>query len=225
MNREDIQIIRLGKEKQPLVILDNFAFEPEALVADAATKTFKKDGSYYPGIRAKAGFNYLSERGPLIVKIFKEIFNCSVGIEVTESNYSMVAKPEETLDPIQSLPHFDGFNPQNFAILHYLCREDQGGTAFYRHKATGFETITEDRFSTYEASLKAEAKEDGIPKGYFRGSDRFERIYEIEPLFNRLVIYRGILLHSGSMPANPVFSDDPAVGRLTLNIFASGRSG
>lgn len=224
MNREDIQIIRLGEEKQPLVILDNFSSDPFSLVKDAKTKTFAQDGSFYPGIRAKAGFTYLNERGPLIVKVFKEIFGCSRGIQVTESNYSLVTTPEDELDPIQSLPHFDGFNPQNFAILHYLCQSDQGGTSFFRHKATGFETVTENRFENYEAALKTEAAQDGIPKGYFRGSERFEEIYNIAPRFNRLVIYRGILLHSGAMPESPKLSDKTDTGRLTLNIFAKSVS-
>lgn len=221
MNREDIQIIQLGEEKQPLVILDNFAADPQALIADAATKTYEAGGRFYPGIRANADFSCLNERGALIEKIFRELFNCTEGIEVTESNYSLVTTREDQLKPIQSLPHFDGFYPQNFAILHYLCRPDQGGTAFYRHKATDFETITQDRFGEYEAALQAEAKEDGVPKGYFRGSERFEKIYEIESCFNRLVIYRGILLHSGVMPNDPGLSDDPKSGRLTVNIFAS----
>lgn len=220
MKREDIQIIRLGEEKQPLLILDNFAADPDALVADAATKTYETGGRFYPGIRAVADYSYLNERGALIEKIFREIFHCPHGIEVTESNYSLVTTPENELLPIQCLPHFDGFNPQNFAILHYLCGSEYGGTAFYRHKATGFETISLPRFETYEAALQKEAKKDGIPQGYFRGFKRFEKIYEVEPRFNRLVIYRGILLHSGAMPERLVLSDYPIEGRLTANIFA-----
>ena len=219
MRREDIQIIRLGRERQPLVIIDNFAAAPDRLVEDAAAQKFGPGGRFYPGIRAPADFSYLNERSGLVEKIFTELFHCSKGIEIGESNYSLVTTPEGELAPIQSLPHFDGFDPGRFAILHYLCRPDQGGTAFYRHKTTGFETITEGRFSEYETALQREAKEDGAPNGYFRGSERFEQIYCVEPRFNRLVIYRGILLHSGDMPPIPELSSNPREGRLTVNVF------
>lgn len=215
-----MQTILIGEEKQPLLILDDFASNLGALVAEAQSKIFAADGSFYSGIRARADFSYLNERGALLVKIFKDIFNCSVGIKVTESNYSFVTTPENELVPIQSLPHFDGPNPQNFAILHYLCGPEHGGTAFYRHVSTGFEAITEDRYHAYELAKQSEAKMDGTPRGYFRGSQRFEKIYEIEPRFNRLVIYRGILLHSGIMPENSALSKDFKSGRLTLNVFA-----
>lgn len=219
MNKDDIQIIRLGNERQPLVIIDNYASDPKRLVKDASCQSYQKGGRFYPGIRAPADFSYLNEHAGLIEKIFTDLFSCPNGIEIGESNYSLITTPESELAPIQSLPHFDGFDPGRFAILHYLCQANQGGTAFYRHKATGFETITEDRYSEYEAVLQWEAKEDGAPQGYFRGSERFEEIYQIEPRFNRLVIYRGILLHSGHMPVSPVLSDDPTLGRLTVNIF------
>ncbi len=219
MTRDDIQIIRLGQERQPLIILDNFAPDPQTLIADAKGKTYSDGGRHYPGIRASADFTYLNARAELLQKIFVELLGCPSGVEITESNYSLVTTPEPDLTPIQSLPHFDGFNPHRFAILHYLCPPGHGGTAFYRHKATGYETVTQDRYAAYDAELQKEVAEDGVPSGYFRGSDRFEQTYRVEPKFNRLVIYRGILLHSGDMVAGFTPDADPETGRLTVNIF------
>jgi len=39
---------------------------------------------------------------------------------------------------------------------------------------------------------------------------------------DRLAIYQGCLLHSGIIPPDMDFSDDPRRGRLTANIFIKG---
>jgi len=40
---------------------------------------------------------------------------------------------------------------------------------------------------------------------------------------DRLVVYPGSLPHSGMIPADMAFSDDPRTGRLTANFFVIGR--
>jgi len=60
--------------------------------------------------------------------------------------------------------------------------------------------------------------------GYIRESDSyFERIGAVEGLADRLVIYRGNMLHSGIIPEDMDFSSDPRRGRLTANIFIRGQ--
>ena len=44
----------------------------------------------------------------------------------------------------------------------------------------------------------------------------------IEPKWNRLIFYDGDVFHSGDIRAPERLSDDPAVGRLTLNGFFTG---
>jgi hypothetical protein len=48
-------------------------------------------------------------------------------------------------------------------------------------------------------------------------------IDSVEGVEDRLLIYRGSLLHSGLIPPNMALSDDPHRGRLTANIFVRGR--
>ena len=47
----------------------------------------------------------------------------------------------------------------------------------------------------------------------------FERTGGFEGVFNRLIAYRGSLLHSGDVAPGFGFSDDPRQGRLTVNTF------
>ena len=45
----------------------------------------------------------------------------------------------------------------------------------------------------------------------------------VEARPDRLVLYRGRLLHSGVIPEGASLSSDPAEGRLTINMFLSAR--
>lgn len=212
---------RLGQTKEPLVIIDNFFSDPDALIEFAKQKKFEKRGAFYPGVRCVGNVNYLAERMALLTAVLKEVFGVKQGVKVVECNYSLVTTRPENLMPIQCLPHFDGLDVGRFALLHYLSRSETGGTAFYRHRRTGFETVTEDRFEIYKAVLEKEATNLGLPpRRYFNeSSDQFVQTFKVDPKLNRLIIYRSITLHSGLIPQNSNFSQNPELGRLTLNTF------
>ncbi|WP_420138426.1 DUF6445 family protein [Sphingomonas sp.] len=212
----------IGNEREPLLQVDTMIANPEALVELAATSQFAPaygPNGGYPGLRARAPRDYVetilrSLGGPII-----EAFRLgSVTLARVDSAYSVATLPPDRLVPAQRAPHVDTTHAWQFAILHYLCPAELGGTAFYRHRATGFETLTEERVAAYQA---ARAQEDfGV--GYIDDRDRwFERISEVPASFNRLVVYRSHLFHSGQILAPDRLSPDPRQGRLTLNIFAT----
>lgn len=212
---------RFGKEQEPVVIIDDFYSDPEALLKDADSKSYQKLGPFYPGIRAQANPAYLGERMALLKEVLINVFNMQNGAALTECAYSIVTARPENLLPIQSLPHYDGLDDGRLALLHYLSEPETGGTAFYRHRRTGFETIHQNRFEVYKDTLQDEAKLFGLPKrDYFReDTEQFERIGIIDAAFNRCILYRGITLHSGYIPKNLPFSSNPRTGRLTVNSF------
>jgi hypothetical protein len=119
--------------------------------------------------------------------------------------------------PIQRIPHHDGPDPEQLAMVHYLCRSGYGGTGFFRHRATGFEAIGPARRDLYVRTAQAEletAPDDGMTN--------YERIAGPEPVFNRMIVYRGHVLHS-ALPGEASLSCDPAKGRLTANGFVVPR--
>jgi hypothetical protein len=69
--------------------------------------------------------------------------------------------------------------------------------------------------------MQAELAESNFdPTGSGGPSDaHYEKIFQVEGRFNRLVIYQGCLLHSGYFSPNFNYSSDPQTGRLTANIF------
>ncbi|WP_371395371.1 DUF6445 family protein [Fretibacter rubidus] len=221
METPHFTVERFGNEGQPVVVIDDFAASPDALLETASHATFEKRGLFYPGIRAPANPQYLTEQGALIAQILIEVFGFTKPAQLTECAYSLVTTKPQDLMPIQALPHYDGLEPQRLALLHYLSGPKTGGTAFYRHDATGFETVTELRFERYKQALSEEAAQNGLPpQDYCRDDlNGFTRIGTVAAKKNRLVIYRGITLHSGDIPKGLPFSTDPLRGRLTINSF------
>lgn len=214
---------RFGQEREPIVIIDDFYSDLEALRKDAALKSYQKLGPFYPGIRAQANPTYLGERMALLTEVLKDVFDFQTGANLTECAYSLVTTPRADLTPIQRLPHYDGTDTGRLAVLHYLSGEETGGTSFYRHLATGYETVTEDRFERYKSTLEKEIAEFGVPPQDYvdEGKPQFTLIGRIVSKPNRCILYRGITLHSGYILEGLQLDNDPSKGRLTINTFLS----
>jgi Family of unknown function (DUF6445) len=220
-----IRIERIGREGVPVVVIDDFVPRPELLADDAAMLGFAPMGVHYPGVRAVVPpvlvRRFVEPLAPLIAEVFG-VRDCTV----VDALYSLVTTPPDALTPIQRLPHFDGVEPERLALLHYLGRDERGGTALYRHRATGFETVTAARLPEYERSLASEIAEGGVPDAaYIDGdTDLFEEIALFEGRYNRAILYPSNALHCAHIPDGLALSADPATGRLTVNTFLIGRA-
>lgn len=211
-----VEVLTLGREREPLVVVDGWSGAPEMLADDAARRSFSPAPGHYPGVRAAAPHDLLAARAGVLERVAREVFGAG-GLDLEEHSYSVVATPPGELSPVQRLPHFDGLRPR-LALLHVLRPAGQGGTRFYRQSATGFETVREANFADFEARLREDVG-GGPPEGYPRARCGFETVHEAEPAVDRALIYRGRLLHSGAIVAPDALSADPRVGRLTVNTF------
>lgn len=219
-----ITTLSIGNEQSPLLIVDNFIAEPEALLADAGQQHFVANSPYYPGVRAPAPLSYQQVLLQSLTPLLREVFALPAGaLSFSVCHYSLVTTPPAQLKLLQRIPHFDTTEKHALAAVHYLFHGDQGGTAFYRHRKTGFETIDNSRAPTYFAALEAENDGPNIPgrdAGYIAGdTPLFSQIAAAEGIFNRLIIYRRHALHSGIIPPGASLSADPAQGRLTISSF------
>jgi hypothetical protein len=214
---------RIGAESSPVLVIDNFAADPQALVDHAAALAPfpPAEQTFYPGLRAPVPMPFVQGAHAYLEASLRAAFGLGDQVVVSGGwDFSLVTRPPEALTLRQRIPHIDSTHSGNLALLLYLTPNDLGGTGFYRHRATGFETVTEDRFDRYEASLKAEVEAYGEPQGYICGdSPIFERIADYEPVFNRMLVYRSRNLHAASLPVGFVGDPDPRSGRLTLNLF------
>ncbi len=219
-----VAVHQFGREKEPVVVIDEFSGMVDELRKQAVTADYRDGGAYYPGIRAWADPSYLDRRRDLMFSIMQRVFGFRRGIKLELSTFSLVTTKEDELAEVQRIPHYDDAGSDVVAIMHYLLPQESGGTAFYRQVRTGFEAITPDRESRFKEALQQDEREFGkVPARYHYGDDaRFELIGEVEARPDRLIIYRGRLLHSGKIPDADLLSDDPEKGRLTINMFLRG---
>lgn len=222
-----VAIKEIGNEKGRVVVIDDFMANAGQVVDIAASLApFPQVANhYYPGQRRivmpeEPAFQYIDYVCHQIAPLLRQAY----GVErfrITEAGFSMVTQAPQDIQMIQRVPHFDTFNPKDFAILHYLSQPEKGGTGFYRHKRTGFEIMTEARHPAFREALDEDVRAYGEPEvAYISGSTpAFERIAHFDGHFNRMLIYQGALLHSGQIPDGFDFDPDPRKGRLTGNIF------
>jgi hypothetical protein len=127
-------------------VIDNLVANPEDLLNVAASKQFGDVASYYPGVRAKVSLSYQLFILEQLRGVFAEEFAFESGaVRFTACHYSLVTTPPEKLTYLQRIPHIDSVASKELAFVHYLFKADLGGTAFYRHRKTGFEYVDQDR--------------------------------------------------------------------------------
>ena len=218
----DYRIDHIGSSLAPILVIENVWPDPQALIDAAAAKhDYSLRSFYYPGVRSSAPPEYAYALVAELEALIRDTFQLSDKLSITDCTFSMVATPASKLVPFQRVPHFDSTDPNRFALLHYLCGPEHGGTSFYRHRSTGIEEVTEENQSMYTKSVNDEVKTAGMPPPRFIDGDTtlFERIARYECKLNRALVYRGRLLHSVNFPETETPDTNPKSGRLTVNTF------
>jgi hypothetical protein len=216
-----LQQLAIGAERAPLLVIDNFVANAEALVEDARARPFTVRSQYFPGIRAEAPLAYQQ----LLLTQATALLGCfgmpEGRLTLSMCHYSVITTAARELAPPQRIPHVDSFARSGLATIHYLFKSNHGGTAFYRHRRTGFESIDETRRAAYARALHEEHLGPAAPgPEYINGStDLFEQIAKQDGVFNRMLIYRRNSLHSGCIEAGFVPDPNPSTGRLSINSF------
>jgi len=221
MIRPVIAARRIGVEAQPIAIIDDFHPDPDSLRDHAAQTVFEPGRNHYPGIRAALPAAYFADIRPSLTAALAGVFDHAGPLALIDASYAMVTTPPARLTLPQRLPHVDAIDAGRIAMVHFLDPARTDGTAFYRHRTTGFETLDTGRAPAYRACLGDELRRsEAPPAGYIADSTAlFERIAVVEARYNRAILYRSALFHSGMIAPDAVLSDDPAHGRLTVTAF------
>jgi hypothetical protein len=220
----NVQTLRIGREQSPVLVIDDFLSDTDALVNFAASNAqFMVPNNWYPGLRAQPlPQSYVIEVIRSLHSVIGESFDLPIRGNVDANTYfGLATTPPAALSPLQRLPHFDTPNPRQIAVLHFLCDPTHGGTSFFRHRSTGYESIGEARQRSYFNCLNQELTSQGPPPArYMSGDDNlYEEIARIDARFNRVIVYRSLVLHSGNVNSAAGLSHDPRTGRLTANMF------
>jgi len=224
--RHNMAVIdHFSSDNHRLVTIDDMLVTPECAISDAVLQDFAKITPHYPGLRAPLApavcAAWLAQLAPLLDQWFDG------GGQAWEMQawYSIVTTPPAQLQPIQRLPHVDGTDPAQIAMMLYLHRSGpehaHGGTAFFRHRSTGLSALTAADYPRYAAALQRDVARTGLPPAAYTtdGAPHFERIHAVSGAFNQAVFYRGNILHSGVIDNAAPLPADPARGRLTINAF------
>jgi len=214
-----MRVDRIGIQGLPVIVIDNFLLDAEQLVEYAATRArFLPAAALYPGVQAAVPAPYPLFAHFFTRKLIPEVFDFG-GNDVIDClcTYSMVTARPERVGLRQRVPHTDFLDPNVVVVLHYLFTSPHGGTSFYRHRKTGYETMSRDRVGHYEAVLKDEL---GVapPAEYIAGdTPLYERIASYDAVFNRAIIYKSTSLHAATIGPDFGFDANPRTGRLTAN--------
>ena len=214
-----VKVEQIGNEGGVVVTIDNFLLDAEQMVEYAAKGAyFLPAGMLYPGVQAPMPAPY-----PLYAHFFtqalipeafslgtKDVIDC-------RSTFSMMTVPADKVGIRQRIPHMDVADPDNIVLLHYLFDDPDGGTAFYRHRKTGFEAMDLERRKLYEEVLKDEIAAHPQDEYICGHSPIFEQIARYPAKFNRAILYRSNTLHAAAIPPGYALSSDPRKGRLTGN--------
>jgi Family of unknown function (DUF6445) len=216
------RIDSFSNQNHKLVTIDSLLETPERVISDAFLQDFAKISPQYPGERSALDpavcAAWLAQLSPLLDQWFGPYGRAWE----MQAWYSLVTTPPAALEPIQRLPHVDGTDPTQVAMMLYLNRTTtHGGTAFFRHRSTGLEALTASDFPHYAAALNADVARTGLPPAAYTtdGAPHFERTHVVPGHFNSAVFYRGNILHSGVIDNDAPLSPDPREGRLTINAF------
>lgn len=218
------RVLRIGREQEPVLVIDHLTGAGEGLIDAASKSAFEPAsavGSHYPGLLGPAPRAYIDAMVRFVLPLIEAHFDVGrIAPARARGNFSLVTTPPGELEPEQCMPHVDAADRLQFATVHFLCSEHHGGTGFFRHCATGYETIDQQRLARYNDMLDSEKTPMGQHKSYqYVSDDRFERIGACSARFDRLLLYRAALLHSGLIERIPDHPADPRRGRLTGNLF------
>ena len=223
-NTNSLAAARVGafsEGKHRFVAIPDFLDQPESAIDAACLQKFANITPQYPGVRAPLDEGTSRALAKALSPLLSRAFDEPEGTWSMLAWYSIVTRSPGQLAPIQRLPHVDGTDPRQVAMMLYLHRTGHGGTAFFRHRSTGLEALTNAEWPRYKAALEGEIAAVGLPPAAYvtDGAPLFERTHASEGAFNQAVFYRGNLLHSGVIHNTTPLSPDPREGRLTINAF------
>lgn len=217
----EVDLVRIGRGAIKVSVIDNVLRDPEGLAALGFAQSYAEDrGNLYPGLRAKVPEAFSTALRDWLTPTLQRngMLEGNQVISGDASFFSVVTTAGKDLRPIQCIPHYDSTDPSLFAAVIYLCAPRFSGTAFYRHRRTGYEEITEQNVSNYQLALNGDLRVHGAPeKEYINGdSVLFETVYSNELKFNGAIVYPARVLHAARIdnPFHP--PKDRSEWRLTV---------
>jgi hypothetical protein len=217
----EVELARIGRRGIKVSLIDNVLQDPQGVAALGFAQSYAEDRSnLYPGLRAAMPESFSTAFRAWLTPILQRngVLGANQTIDRDTSFFSVVTTASKDLLPIQCIPHFDSTDPNLFAAVIYLCDARFSGTAFYRHRRTGYEEITQENLNNYQLALNSDMRVHGIPKREYVAEDSvlFETIFSNELKFNSAIVYPGRILHAAKIEKQFNPPKDKSEWRLTV---------
>jgi len=183
-----------------IIVIDNFYEDPDSVRNLALSQYDFYESPYYKGFRSNKSFR--SENAHSILKQFLNFEPKYLGAS-WQFHYTLAGTPE--------VYHTDGTISQWGGIWYGNPNAPiESGTSFYKSKINGFRSAIKDEKLFNQAH--------DCPEPYcFIDSTRWQTVDTIGNIYNRLILFRGDLVHSMNKP----FGHSKETGRLTQLWFIS----
>jgi hypothetical protein len=208
------------------VVLDNALEDPQALV-DLAVKHRRAfapaAGNAFPGIELPMPGSVADRFGECFAQHARSVLDARRVLSGS-GRLSMVTLQPAQLAPIQRVCHRDRLAAAadqcvGAGVLYLFGDEALGGTNFCSPRDP-LDLINERMQRWSDLDNMQFTQETGWPASYMtRSNQHFELTAVVPPRFNRLIFYDGARFHGSHIGHPERLSDDPARGRLTLNLF------
>lgn len=205
---------RVFKEKElpNFLVVDDFYENPMQIREFALMQDFSQDSRFYKGKRSKKFlFESIKER-------FEELLGCKIKNWLLNDTANGCFQITNSDDPL--VYHSD---IQSYAAVVYLTpgASIENGTSFWKDKKYGcrtspFDPLEKDKFSSDEE--REIAHNEIYNNNSNLNADCWELVDRFSPVFNRLVIWNGKLIHSATGYEN-YNSEIPECNRLVQLFF------
>lgn len=196
--------MRIGRCGLEVSVMHDVLHDPHGVAALGLEQAYGADpGNLYPGVRAAMPENFSVALHAWLTPILQRngMLERNQVIVRDTSFFSVVTTASSDLLPIQRIPHYDSTDPTLLAAVIYLCGPEFGGTAFYRHRRTGYEEITAQNVGNYQLALNSDMRIHGPPPRHYMNGDSvlFETIFSNDSKFNGAIVYPARILHAAKI--------------------------
>ena len=199
----------------PVLYVENFYSNPEAVRAEGLAAVYDHTIALYPGRHAPLTTGPSRRAVRHICALLTAMGDRVFDPDTTITDFSILTTKASELLSAQKHPHID---PTPVLGLVYLNPHLTQGTCFFYNRELGIHTVIgEDQRKAHIEFLETRGP-TYEPKGYsLDGNAAWEKIYTIEGVFNRLVVYPGNVFHSIDLTDVPE-EFDINTARLTQRI-------
>lgn len=192
----ELRIESVG-EDCPVLIVDRFYEDPEAVRRLALRGSFDSSLAYYPGLHSTIPPQALTPLFEQLGRLLGALGTAGLAPEHFTSDFSIVTTPASEMLANQKHPHIDGLL---VAGVIYLNPHLEIGTCLFRHLPTGKAMLrNQAEMDEYGAWLRDHGAATQPDTYAIEQDGIWERLHTMAGCYNRLVMYPGNAFHSIDM--------------------------